>query len=129
MSTHGDRSLGAASLIKITSNNIANVNLVGASIVDVNNVAAKLVEISNVSTNMASVQSAHTNMAAIIAATQATAAQTAKGLAETARDKAQDWAEEAEGTPVGSGAVLSPPPRDKGSQQALLQLLARCSRK
>ena len=99
-----DLLLGAASLIKITSNNIANVNLVGASIVDVNNVAAKLVEISNVSTNMASVQSAHTNMAAIIAApTQATAAQTAKGLAETARDKAQDWAEEAEGTPVEAG--------------------------
>jgi hypothetical protein len=92
-----DLALGASSNVKKVADAIANVDAVGAAITDVTNVAAKLTEIDSVADNMTSVVSAHTNMAAIIAAPDEAIA------AAAARDKAEDWAEEVEDTPVETG--------------------------
>lgn len=90
--------------IDAVAGNEININKVATIDANVTTVAGINNEVSTVATNVQAVKDAADNMQAIIdAPSEASAAATARGLAEDARDRAEEWAENPEDTEVITG--------------------------
>ena len=90
--------------IDAVAGNKANIDIVAGIAANVTIVAGAAANIAIVASNITGVNAVASNMAGVLAASgHAANALTYKGQAETARDKAQDWAEEAEDTEVEVG--------------------------
>lgn len=103
-----DTVAGDKTNIDTVASNITDVGTIANNITDIGTVATDIAKVNNVSANIAAVNDAHTHMQAIIdAPLEASDAAQAKADAEAARDKAHDWAEEAEDVEVETGEYSS----------------------
>jgi len=90
-----------AANINAVNGNKTNIDVVAGNSAYVVTVAGSIASVTTVAANIAALNSIASNLVAILAAsTHAANALTYKNAAEAARDKAQQWAEEAEDTPV-----------------------------
>ena len=117
-----------AANINAVAGNKANIDAVAAIAANVTIVAGAATNIAIVSSNITYINAVANNLTGILAASgHAANALTYKGQAEAARDKARDWAEEAEDIPVEVGSFSALHHAAKASASAALAQAADAS--
>ncbi len=117
-----------AANINAVSSNKPNIDTVAGIAGNVTIVAGAAANIATVASNITGINAVANNVTAILAASgHAANALTYKGQAEAARDKARDWAEEAEDTPVEVGQFSALHHATKAAASAALAQAADAS--